>query len=253
MIVVGPDAQALHRREVQDPPRQDPGERALAAAVDPVPDVPDLRPHAVLLRPALRQAPEPRLDADHRALRVERGQQRRTGEGLDQDAPTALRRLAAIVGLDPGTLADTVGRWNRSLRSEARCGVRPDPDDGAHRRPGRSTRSNCRPRCSTPRAARGAMRRAQIVRPDGTPIPQAVQRRRTGFDLQLSVSGHRQYRRMPGVRPHLRPQRGSGNALGVAAIADKREPCAATARRIMAGLFLASLGQNSLRAAGGRP
>ena len=71
MIVVGPDAQALHRRKVQDPPRESPGERPLVASVHPVPDVPDLRSHAVLCWPALRQASEPRLDPDHRALRME--------------------------------------------------------------------------------------------------------------------------------------------------------------------------------------
>ena len=97
-----PGRAALRRRKVQDPPRQDPGERTLAAAVHAVPDVHDFRSHAVCRRPALRQAPEPRLDADHRALRVERGQQRRTGEGLDQDAPTAIAALAAVAGARPG-------------------------------------------------------------------------------------------------------------------------------------------------------
>jgi len=50
--------------------------------------VPEIRTtRAVLGRPALRQTSEPRVDADHRALRVERGQQRRTGKGLDQNRP----------------------------------------------------------------------------------------------------------------------------------------------------------------------
>ena len=49
------------------------------------------------------------------------------------------------------------------LRPDARCWPR------SSRRP--SMRLSCRPRCSTRRAARGAMSRAQIVRPDGSPIP----------------------------------------------------------------------------------
>ena len=60
--------------------------------------------------------------------------------------------------------------------------------------------------------------KGQIVRPDGTPIPAAVQRGRTRLDLQLPVSGHRQHRRMPGVRPRLRAQRGGGDALGAGVI-----------------------------------
>ena len=120
MIVVGPDGTALLRREVQDPPRQDPGQRTLAAAVDAVPDVHDLRPHAVLRRPALRQAPEPRLDADRRALRLERGQQRRTGEGLDQDRRQPRRRSPRRSGSTPRALVDTVGALEPRLRRRAR-------------------------------------------------------------------------------------------------------------------------------------
>ena len=110
MIVVGPDARRFCRREVQDPPWQGAGQRALAAAVDAVPDVHDLRPRAVLGRAALRQAPEPWLDADHRALRLERGQQRRAGEGLDQD-----RRQPA--GARRGRWGSTRRRWR--IRSRA--------------------------------------------------------------------------------------------------------------------------------------
>ena len=105
-----PGRQTLYRRKVQDPARQDPGQRTLAAAVDAVPDVPHLRSHALFGRPALRQAPEPRLDPNHRALRVERRQPRRTGKGLDQDAPTASPALAAVLGLDPAAL----GRHRRA-------------------------------------------------------------------------------------------------------------------------------------------
>src|SRR5207302_5301053 len=43
----------------------------------------------------------------------------------------------------------------------------------------------------------------------------AIQRGRARLDLQLFVPGHRKYRRMPGLWPHLRAKCGSGNTLGV--------------------------------------
>ena len=107
---------ALRRREVQDAARQGAGERPLAAAVHPVPDVHDLRRHAVPRRPALRQAPEPRLDADRRALsrgaRTTASNWRRAGSSV----PTACAALARLVGLDPGALVDSVGTLEPRLR-----------------------------------------------------------------------------------------------------------------------------------------
>ena len=83
--------------------------------------------------PALRQASEPRLDADHRTLRLEREQQRRTGEGLDQDRRQPHGACRAV-GLDPDTLVDIGHPVEPPLRCQARCGLRTQADDGAHRR-----------------------------------------------------------------------------------------------------------------------
>ena len=101
MIVVGPDARRFTDEKFKTRHGKIPVNGRWLPLSTPVPDVHDLRSHAVLRRPALRQAPEPRLDADHRALRLERGQQRRTGEGLDQDAPTASRRSRRSWGSTP--------------------------------------------------------------------------------------------------------------------------------------------------------
>ena len=51
------------------------------------------------------------------------------------------------------------------LRRETRCGFRPDADDGSRSSTSRSMRSSCRPRCSIPRAARDATRRARSCAP----------------------------------------------------------------------------------------
>ena len=51
-----PGRAALHRREIQDAPRQGAAQRPLDAAADAVPDVHDHRPRAFLGGPPLRQA-----------------------------------------------------------------------------------------------------------------------------------------------------------------------------------------------------
>ena len=126
----------------------------------------------------------------------------------------SLAALAAAVGLDPDALVQTVSRWNRACDAQARSGVRPQADAGAHRRQRRSTRSNSRPRCSTRRVVRDATRGRRSCGPMARPS-QAVQRRGTRFDLQLSVSGHREYRRMPGVRPRRWTECGGRDAVGM--------------------------------------
>ena len=149
MIVVGPDG-------------------TLAAVIDAVPDVHDLRPHAVLGRPALRQASEPRVHADHRALRVERRQQRRVGKGLDQNRPS-IASLASAVGLDPTALEGTVGRWNRY------CEAKHDPEFGRTlmmepivERPFYAVELS--PSMLNTQGGPRRNEKGQIVRPGGTPI-----------------------------------------------------------------------------------
>ena len=105
---------ALHRREIQDAARQGAGQRALAAAGDTVPDVHDLRSCAVFGRPALRQAPEPRLDADRRALssgaRTTAPNWRRAGSR----PPTACRRWPRCSGSTRRRWPTPSRGWNRA-------------------------------------------------------------------------------------------------------------------------------------------
>ena len=124
---------------------------------------------------------------------------------LDQD-----RRQSRFSRLGHRARSRGAGRHGQPveplLRGRTRPGVRPYPDDGADRRGsvlcGRAVAFDAQhPRRPAP----------QREGPDRAPgrhaDPPALQRRRTRLDLQLSVPGHRQYRRMPGLRPHLRPQR----------------------------------------------
>jgi hypothetical protein len=63
----GSRRETLYRRKIQDPPRQSSSERVLASTVYSASDVYDLRSHPLFRRSALRQEPEPRLDANRRS------------------------------------------------------------------------------------------------------------------------------------------------------------------------------------------
>ena len=213
MIVVGPDARRFTDEKYKTRHGKIPVNGRWLPLSTPCPMFLIFDHTLFSCRPALRQAPEPRLDPDHRALRLERGQQRRTGEGLDQDRRQH-RGSCRAGGLDPDTLADTVSRWNRH------CDAKHDPDFGRTlmmapivERPFYAVElspsmlnTQGGPRRNEKGADRAARRHAHRT---------AVQRRRTGLDLQLSVSGHRQYRRMPGVRPRLWTECSGRNAVGM--------------------------------------
>ena len=213
MIVVGPDARRFTDEKFKTRHGKIPVNGRWLPLSTPCPMYLILRSHAVLRRPALRQAPEPRLDADRRALRLERGQQRRTGQGLDQNRrQPRFSRLGC--GARPRRLSRHRRPWNRYCRCRTRPGFRPHPDDGADRR--RAVLCGRTLALDAQHPGRPATQRAGADRaPRRHADPQALQRRRTGLDLQLSVPGHRQYRRMPGLRPHLGPQRRRRNALGL--------------------------------------
>jgi succinate dehydrogenase/fumarate reductase flavoprotein subunit len=81
----------------------------------------------------------------------------------------SLAELAAVVGLDPNTLEDTVGRWNRY------CDVGRDADFGrtlmlAPIAPGPFYAVELSPSMLNTQGGPRRNERAQIVRPDGTPI-----------------------------------------------------------------------------------
>src|SRR5271167_1192579 len=80
----------------------------------------------------------------------------------------SLGSLAAVLGLDPATLADTVSRWNRY------CDARRDPDFGrtlmlAPILDSRFMRSSSRPLCSILKVARDATRRGRSCGPTAHP------------------------------------------------------------------------------------
>jgi hypothetical protein len=105
----------------------------------------------------------------------------------------SLGALAAVVGLDSDALVDTIGRWNRIC------------DAGRDRDFGRTLMLE--PIADPPFYA--VELSPSMLNTQGGPRRQALQCGRTGFDLQLSVSGHREHRGMPGVWPRLGAERRS--------------------------------------------
>ena len=122
--------------------------------------------------------------------------------------------LAALLGLDPAALADTVRRWNRACDAghDAEFGrtLMLEPIAGGPFYAVELSPSMLNTQGGPRRNEQGADRR-----PGRHADPAPLQRRRTRLDLQLSLSGHRQYRRMPRLRPHRRPQRGGRDGVGV--------------------------------------
>src|SRR5262249_15025511 len=125
-----------------------------------------------------------------------------------------LAALASAAGLDPVALAGTVTRWNRS------CDAGRDAEFGRKLMlqplgDGPYYAIELSPSMLNTQGGPRRSEKAQIMRPNGPPLPPPLQRRRARLDLQLSLPRHRQYWRMPGLRPHRRPQRGGGDALGL--------------------------------------
>ena len=85
MIVVGQDARRFTDEKSEGHSGEIPVNGRWLPLSTPCADVPDLRSHPVLRRATVRRTFRPRLTRSHRALRLERGQQRATGQGLDQD------------------------------------------------------------------------------------------------------------------------------------------------------------------------
>ena len=104
---------------------------------------------------------------------MERGQQRRAGEsGWIKTRRHRRRRWPQSIGLDPARAGGHRAALEPAIATSGK-----DAEFGrskmlvADRASRRFTRSSFRPRCSTRKADRGATSTAQIVRPDGTPIP----------------------------------------------------------------------------------
>ena len=123
----------------------------------------------------------------------------------------SLEALGSLLKLDPATLTDTVGRWNRY------CDAKHDPDFGRT--------LMMEPIADGPFYAvelsslllqdgHDAVKRADRP-PRRLTDCTAVQRRRAGLDLQLSVPGDRKHRGMPGLWPRLRAQCRRRNILGI--------------------------------------
>ena len=126
----------------------------------------------------------------------------------------SIAALASMVGLNPATLVDTVDRWNRH------CEAKHDADFGRTLMVAPIVNEpfyaiELSPSMLNTQGGPRRNERGQIVRPDGSSHSTPVQRGRIGFNLQLSVSGHRKYRGMPGVWAHFRTQRGGRKALGI--------------------------------------
>ena len=203
MIVVGPDGKRFADEKYKTSHGKIPVARALAAAVRPCPMFMIFDHTLFASGPLYDKEPTPRLDADRRALRLERRQQapnwRRAGSSTPTRSPALAQRLWAR---PRRRWQETVSRWNAhceagTIRSFGRT-MMLAPDRDSALLCGRALALDAQ---HAGRPA-DATTRGQIVRPDGTPDPAALQCGRTRVDLQLPVPGHRQHRRMPGVRPH---------------------------------------------------
>ena len=125
------------------------------------------------------------------------------------------------LAIDGRARSQDAGRNGRPMeplrRGKARRGVRPHADAVADRQ--RTVLCVRAVALDAEHAGWAAPQREGADRAPGRHADsQAVQRGRTRLDLQLPVSGYRQHRRMPGVRPRLRAQRRGGDAVGAGVI-----------------------------------